>query len=149
MRKTYPYILVPAEKGQTLVEIVISLGIVLLLVAGLIVATTSAIHISDQGRLRSLAIQYAQEGLELSRQLRDSNWGTFQAKSGLWCLDKADAWTPAGVSCLVNIDNTFTRGVTFTWNGAASRMEVTSTVSWQDESTTHQSQLTTYFTQWQ
>lgn len=137
------------ESGQTLVEIVISLGIVLLLIAGLIVSTTAAVHTSDQDRVRSQSVQYAQEGLELTRELRDSNWSTFQARSGLWCLDKTNTWTQGGISCPVNINNFFSRGVTFTWNSGASRMEITSTVSWQDGSAIHQSQLTTYFTQWQ
>ncbi len=134
--------------GQTLVEIVVSLGIVLLLIVGLIVATTAAVHTSEQGRMRSLAVQYTQEGLELARQLRDSDWSAFASRNGLWCLDGANTWTPGSISCPVNITNTFSRGVTFTWNAGASRMELTSTVVWQDSGTSRQSQITTYLTQW-
>lgn len=137
------------QRGQTLAEVVVALGIVLILVTGLIVGGTSAIRTSDQGRMRSKATQYAQEGLELTRKRRDENWATFQATSGLWCLDKEGVFSQAVGVCPVNIDNTFTRGVTFTWNAGALRMEVTMTVTWQDGSSPHKSELVTYFTQWQ
>lgn len=138
-----------AQKGQTLAEIVVALGVVLLLVSGLVVGGTSAIKASDQSRLRSLAVSYAQEGVELTRKLRDNDWETFQNRSGLWCLDKAGSWSSAVSTCPVNIDTTFTRMVTFSWNAGALRMEVVSQVSWQDGASTHQSTLTTFFTQWQ
>lgn len=136
-------------RGQTLAEIVVALGIVLILVTGLIVGGTSAVRTSDQGRMRSKAIQYAQEGIELTRKLRDESWTTFQARSGLWCLDGSGVWTQAVGVCPVNINSTFTRGVTFAWNAAALRMEITMTVTWQDGSATHKSELVTYFTEWQ
>lgn len=141
------------QLGQTLVEVVVALGIVVLLVTGLIAGATSAIHGSDQSRVRSLAIIYAQEALELSRQLRDNNWSSFQAKNGLWCLDKGGNWSDGGGVCSVNIGTTFTRSVTFLWvsdpDPTKEHMNVTTIVSWQDGSVTRQTQLTTYFTQWQ
>ena len=137
------------SSGQTLAEIVVAIGIVILLIGGLIVGTTSAVRASDQGRMRSLAVKYNQESMELTRQLRDNDWDAFQARSGLWCLDKPGTWTSGGSVCPVNIDNTFTRGASFTWNAGALRMEVATTVSWQDGAVAHQSQLFTYFTQWQ
>lgn len=136
------------ERGQTLAEIVVAIGIVVLLVSGLIVGTTASVRTAGEARLRSLAVKYSQEALELTRQLRDSDWDAFQAYSGLWCLDKGGVWTSASL-CPVNIDNTFTRGVTFSWNGSANRMEVTASVTWQDGGTTHKSDLLTYFTKWQ
>jgi len=121
----------------------------LLLITGLIAGTTSALRTSDEGRTRTLAIHYAQEALELTRKLRDTDWVLFQGRSGLWCLDKAGSWTQGGTLCPVNIDTIYTRGVTFAWNSASQRMEVTATVSWQDGEVTRQTELTTYFTQWQ
>lgn len=138
-----------AQKGQTLAEIVVALGIVLILLSGLVAGATSAVKTNSQTQKRSLAISYSQEALELSRKLRDEDWTSFQSKSGLWCLDKSGVWTQGALSCAVNIDNFYTRGVTFTWNEAGSRMEVVATVSWPDSGSTHQSTLTTFFTQWQ
>lgn len=135
--------------GQTLAEIVVALGIILLIISALIVGGTAAIKSSDQNRLRTLAVGYAQEALEITRKLRDEDWTSFQAKSGLWCLDKAGVWTQAVAECPANIDNAFTRSVTFTWNTALSRMDVVTTLRWQDGAATHQTILTTFFTQWQ
>ena len=130
-------------------EIVVALGIVIVLISGLIVGATSAVRTNDQSRLRSLAVGYVQEALELTRKLRDESWDTFQVKNGLWCLDKAGVWTQAVVTCPSNIDSVFTRGVTFSWNAGALRMDITARVSWQDGAATHQSSLITFFTQWQ
>lgn len=137
------------SSGQTLAEVVVAMGVVILLVTGIIAGGTSAIRTSDQGRIRSLAVKYSQESLELARELRDTDWSSFQAKNGLWCLDKNNTWSVGGAICSINIDNTFTRSVTFTWNAASQRMEVTTTVTWQDGSVARTSQLTTYFTKWQ
>ncbi|OGG23681.1 hypothetical protein A3A79_00535 [Candidatus Gottesmanbacteria bacterium RIFCSPLOWO2_01_FULL_43_11b] len=136
------------QKGQTLAEIVVALGIVLLLVTGLIGGGTTAIRTSDQSRLRSLAVSYNQEAIELTRKLRDENWTEFHDMTGLWCLDKDGVWTQAITACPINIDNTFTRAVTFSWNETNLRMDIVSVVSWQDGGATHQSTLTTFFTEW-
>lgn len=138
-----------SQNGQTLAEIVVALGIVLILLSGLVSGATSAVKTNSQTQKRSLAVTYSQEALELSRKLRDEDWDSFQARSGLWCLNKDGVWTQGAPSCPVNIDSFYTRGVTFTWNEAGSRMEVVATVSWPDGGSTHQSQLTTFFTQWQ
>lgn len=140
---------VSAQRGQIMAEIVVALGIALFLVSGLIVGATSAVRTNDQSRMRSKAVGYAQEALELTRKLRDSDWDTFQAKNGLWCLDKAGNWAQAVLTCPVNIDSIFTRGVTFSWNADVLRMDATARVSWQDGGSTHESKLTTFFTQWQ
>ncbi len=137
----------PSQSGQTLAEIVVALAIVILLVVGLIVGTTSSVRSTDQGRMRSLAVKYNQEALELVRQKRDSDWDVFAAYSGLWCIDKEGVWSQASL-CPANIDNTFTRSVVFTWNAGASRMDIVATVSWPDGATVHKSELVTFFTQW-
>ena len=134
--------------GQSLIEAGVAVGVVIILVTGLIVGTTSALKSSQFGRTKALTIKYTQEGIELTRRLRNSGWAVFSARSGLWCLDKVGNWTQASPSCSVNIDNLFTRGVTFNWDSANERMIVTVNVSWDSGSTTHDTQLVTYFTQW-
>lgn len=136
------------QQGQSLVEVVVAVGVVVILVTGLIVGTTSALKTSQYGRSKSQAIKYAQEAMELTRQLRNNGWATFAARSGLWCLDKVGAWIQGAGTCPLNIDNLFTRSATFTWNVGSSRMEVVVNVSWSDGGGLHNTQLTTYFTQW-
>ncbi len=135
--------------GQSLVEVVVAVGVVILLVTGLIVGSTNAIRGGEFGIIKSRAIKYAQEGIELSRSLRDSGWAAFATKSGVWCLDKTGVWTQAVAgACPVNVDVVFTRMVTFTWDAAGSRMKVDVNVSWNDGNGVHTSEIITYFTQW-
>lgn len=135
--------------GQSLVEIIVSLGMVALLVMGVVVATTTSLKNSQAGRLRSQAVQLAQEGIELTRVLRDKGWSDFQALNGLWCLDKAGIWTLAQTNpCPINIDTVFSRGATFTWDGANERMSVLVVVAWTDASVARQTTIETYMTDW-
>lgn len=135
------------SSGQSLIEAVVVIGTVILLVSGLIVGTTASLRASQAGRLRSQAVKYAQEAMEYARNLRNTGWETFQAKSGMWCLDKSLVLTQAqsGV-CPTNIDSTFTRSITFSWTDPL--MTVSVLVTWNDGSGTHQSAVTTYLTRW-
>lgn len=136
------------QGGQSLIEVVVAIGVVVVLVTGLVVGTTSALKAGQYTRTKSQAIKYSQEGMELARQLRNDSWAAFAAKSGLWCLNKAGSWTQSAGTCAVNIDNIFTRGVTFEWIAAKSLMKVTVDVSWTDSGGSHNSPLVSYFSQW-
>lgn len=137
--------------GQTLIESIVATLLVVLLVTGLISGTTASLRAGQSGRDRSQANKYAQEGIEMTRNLRNAGWYPFFAqRDNIWCLAKDNVWpgSPAsGVAdCDRNIDNLFGRSVSFSWNDPL--MVVVSTVRWFDGSTTHASTLTTYFTQW-
>lgn len=137
-----------SSPGQSLIEIIISVGIVVLLVTGLVSGATFAQRMSQLGTLRSRAIKYAQEGIELTRQLRDAGWDPFvnyAQSGGNWCLAEDETWNQAS-SCTVNIGGIFTRSVLFTWLDP--RMNVVVTVKWNDGSITRKSELRTFFTQW-
>lgn len=139
--------------GQSMVEIIIVIGIVLVVVTGLVVGSTAALRGTRFSSTKSPATKYAQEGLELARKLRDTSWSTFFARkdeiNGLWCLDEAGTWTSAGGSeanCSNNVAGIYSRTVRFTWDGTG--MTVVSAASWVDGATTHKSELTTYLTEW-
>lgn len=131
--------------GQTMVEIIIVIGITLLLVTGLVSATTSSLKAGNFSRAKSQANKYAQEGVELTRALRDSSWLTFSQYSGNYCLNAAGVFS-SSETCNVNIDGKFSRSVNFSWQNP--KMVVVVRVRWRDQLTAHQSELTTYFTQW-
>ena len=138
-----------SQNGQSLVEVVVAVGVVILLVTGLIVGTTSSIRGSEFSTYKSRALKYAQEAIEITRGMRDTSWASLAAKSGVWCLDKAGVWSqPGGATCTTNIDGFFTRSVTFTWDAVNNRMTADATVTWSDGSGTHTSELVTYFTEW-
>lgn len=140
------------QSGQTLAEVVVAIGVVVLLVTGLIFGTSITLKASQYGKARSQAIQYAEEAIEMTRTLRDSGWTTFLTYGAVtprsWCLSKSGAWTAMSGSCTVNIDNVYTRTVTFTWDEIATKMQVDVAVSWTDGNKTYSVPITTYVTQW-
>jgi len=125
------------QKGQSLVEMIVVIGVVVLLTTGIVVATTVSLSRSETSQVRSQALSIAQAGIELARAARDNGWIAFAAL--------------AGSTQVTAIDTTFTRSVTFelTTVSGVSTMKVTSRVAWGD--TTNPSnavQLITYLTQW-
>lgn len=146
-----------SDKGQTLLEIVIALGVIALVITGLVVAATSSLRFSQDGRLRSAGVRYAQEGIEKARELRDSGtWDDFLLKAGgsskSWCLDGNGSWTESTGSCgLIQAGSPFTREVTFTLDTDSNGNPVVtavSTVTWPFGSTRATTSLKTYFAQW-
>lgn len=150
------------HRGQSLLEIVVATAVAILLITGLLVATSVSLRTSQNGQQRSKALKYAQEGIELTRSLRDSlDWASFTAydpnagsASTTWCLVAAGNWKQGACDPVVDaIDGVYTRAVTFEWNDRDSdpnkyRMEVTVTVSWDQAGQTKSVTLATYFTQW-
>lgn len=138
------------SRGQTLVEVIVAIGVVVLLVTGLIVGTSVSLKASQYGKMRSLGTQYAREAVEATRNLRDSGWDTFAAYGGVtpisWCLNKAGEWSQMVGVCLPNIDSFYVRMVTLTWDDP--RMKVDVVVTWVDGAKTYSSSLSTFFTQW-
>jgi len=144
---------VHTQTGQTLLELVIAIGVAGLIITGLVVAALSSLRYSQESRMRSSAVKYAQESLELARATRDtSGWDTFFAYTGsetkTWCLDAAKTWTEDdGTGCgAIEAGSQFRRSVTFTWNDPV--VEVVSTVTWHSGSTDLSTSLTTYLTEW-
>lgn len=135
------------SKGQTIVEAIVVLGIVVLLVTGLIAGTTSSLRSVQSGKIKSQALKYAEEGMEYARNLRNQDWSVFQAKSGSYCLDSSLTLTP-GSACALTADDIFTRGITFTWDLNNNNMTVVVAVGYIEGSQTKNVTLTTYFTNW-
>lgn len=142
------------ESGQTLLELIIAIGIVAIIITALVVAATASLRYGQESRLRSSGLKYAQEAIELARQIRDTtDWNTFLTYSGAgtetWCLDSDNAWTiRSGSACgPIQAGSLFVRSVTFTWNDPI--MMVTSQVRWTAGGAPLKTELQTYLTQWQ
>lgn len=140
------------QSGQTLLELVVATGVVAIVITALVTAVTASLRYSQATRLRSHGVKFAQEGLELTRKVRDLNtWDVFQAYSdglGSWCLDELGAWSAdlGSGSCPLSAGNNFWRRVHFVWNDPV--MEVTVTVSWGERTISSTMELKTHFTQW-
>lgn len=138
-----------AQAGQTLVEAVVVVGVVAILVTGLIAGTTASLRSAQSGRTRTQAVAYAQEGMEIVRGVRDTNWSTFQSLSGSYCLGSDHALTTSAGTCSPNLttpEGTLTRSVSFAWQDP--KMVVTMVVGYVEAESTRNVTLTTYFTQW-
>ena len=138
------------KAGQTIVEAVVVIGVVVLLVTGLVAGTTASLRSAASGRSKAQAVKYAQEAMEDMRALRDQRWSTFQAHNGYYCYGSDKSLIPASLgSCTVNVktsQGTFIRSVTFLWDGQKMKIDVSVLF---DESGTRQNvTLTTYLTQW-
>lgn len=139
------------KHGQSLVEVIVAVGMVIVLITGLIIGTTTSVSRAASSSSRSLAVKYAQEGMELARQLRDNGWITFVQYNGTYCVAK-DNVIPAADSpsdsCTANIDAVYTRSVKFTLSGDQTMMTVDVTVSWYEGTQTRNISLQSYLSQW-
>lgn len=127
------------QKGQSLVEMIVVIGMVVLLATGIVVGTTASLSRTESSQVRSQALSIAQAGIELARVTRDTGWEAFAA------LGDPESTTVS------TIDNTFTRSITFqlTTISGISTMKVTSQVIWGDTTNPlNKVKLTTYLTQW-
>jgi type II secretory pathway pseudopilin PulG len=138
------------NRGQTIVEAIVVIAVVVLLVTGLIAGTTTSLKSARNGRVRSQATKLAQEGLEIVRSIRDESWSVFAGNSGYYCLGSDEILT-ANVTetCAINIETTessYSRLIQFEWLG--NKMQVTARVSYLDGTDNRNVTLTTYYTQW-
>ncbi len=79
------------EKGQTLIEALIALGAAVLVLSAITVAVISAINNVQYTKNQNLATQYAQQGVEVMRQISQSSWGTFSLyNASRYCLAQND-----------------------------------------------------------
>ncbi len=143
------------NKGQSLVEMVVVIGVVMLLVTGIVSGMTSSLARTKTVSQRSSAIKYAQQGIELTRAQRDAGWSTFAALGSVqrvYCVGSDGAFTLSGGSCSVpNIEGLFVRSVTLYLPPATpTKMSVKVIVSWGDTSRPENTvTFDTYLTKWQ
>lgn len=125
------------ENGQSLIEVLAALAVVLLVVLALVVAVTTSVKSSDFARKRTQASSFAQQGMEKARSYRDQNsWATFSTNCGnLSALGLSSTPAPS-----------FTLTVSCVDEGSSTKKKIIVTVSWTDTSGTHNSQLISYFT---
>ncbi len=132
------------ERGQTLIEVLIGLATAVVVIAAITTATISSLNNATFSKNQNLATQYAQQGMEILRNMRDSDYGSFSALSGTYCLAKtcsalaannANCWTPtSGNTCNQNVD-IFVRQIDVQQNSLScdgTSTKVVSTVSWFD-----------------
>lgn len=143
------------NKGQSLVEMIVIIGMVVLLATGIVAGTVASLSRSETSKARSEALSFAQAGIELTRGVRDAGWNTFVVKGSppsTYCVGSDAVFGQPQASCTAfNIEDTYVRSVTldFTTVSGTPTMKVTSKVAWGDiANPVNAVTLTTYLTQW-
>jgi Tfp pilus assembly protein PilW len=140
-------------KGQSLVEVVVAIAIVILIVSGLVVSVITSLRSAQSSRNRSIATKLTQDGMEIIRNLRDNGWNQFITYHSLdpWCMDSSGVLTAPDPVCAPNSTSSstsFTRTALLTYDVILNRMSVTITVVWTEGRTVKNSSAETYLTQW-
>jgi len=122
------------NEGQSVIEVVVALSLVAIVILALVRVTISSIQNSSFARDQQIATQYAQEGIENARRLKEQNEIEFWGKSG------SEEETI----------NKFERTITYTpvTGEENQKMEIQVVVTWENTKGTHQSDLSTYLTRW-
>ncbi|TSC53514.1 MAG: Uncharacterized protein LiPW16_371 [Microgenomates group bacterium LiPW_16] len=123
-------------RGQSLLEVLVAMAAAILIIGGLVAAVIVAVRNAQFARNQALATKYANEGMENTRSLRDTDWNTF------WGVGTRTEG-PNPISGTV-----FSRTIKYedASGGTNDKMKVTVTVSWTDSAGTHQSELVSFFT---
>lgn len=142
-------------KGQTLFELVMGIAIGVVVITGIVIATTLSVGNAIFAKKNALATRYSQEALEWLRTERDKSWATVFSKGAsttqYYCLPTL-SWDIANHCSLPQtISGTdFLRELSLLNKDLDGNdgLEATITVSWSDGTGKHSSHLTTQFTQW-
>lgn len=131
-------------KGFSLVEVLLSVSIFGLLVVFLVGGLIYGQEGTALGGVRTRATFLAEEGLEASRNIRDSGFANLT--NGTYGLSNSSShWAFSGSSDTID---EFTRSITIS-SVDTSRKQIVSEVSWQQNPQRQGSvQLTTYLTNW-
>lgn len=152
------------SKGQTLIEVIVALSVVLLILAAIAVAVTTSVSNSTYLKSHNLASKHAQDGMEYIRHLYENQENFFESypEGAEYFMGEDDVIQQGFFE--VNIDGQFVRKVNFQEGVNCntdvvmdnSEVRVTVSVFWSsgkcqgsstEERFCHKSELVTCFTQ--
>jgi type II secretory pathway pseudopilin PulG len=94
------------QKGQSLVEALVALGAAVLIITSIAVAVITSVNNAVFSKNQNLATQYAQQAIDTLRHQSISNWTSFSALDGSYCLSQNSTnLIPAGLGCSLNIND--------------------------------------------
>jgi len=145
-------------KGQSLIEVVIAVGITTLLLVALLSAVSISIKNSRVAKNRTIAVELAQEGMELMRTYKDYGWESFFGEVGVGVYNLPINWVVEdGLSDICPADgdefsilNTFRRCVTLTEAGIDDdNVELEVAISWWEGNKLNQVVQSSQLSKWQ
>jgi type II secretory pathway pseudopilin PulG len=136
------------QSGQTLIEVLVALAASVVIIGAITVASLSSLNNAQFSRDQSAATHFAQQGLEIIRNMRDFSVASLSASllpPATYCLAKSckalDKNNPScwqkNIECGQNVD-TFVREVVIDYNDSSCDPTVTNdvkatvTVFWND-----------------
>lgn len=141
------------EKGQSLFEVVLALGVITAITVGIVSLTVNAMRNAAFSKNKTLAGRYAQEATEWLRSQRDADFNDFSGRaSGTYCLKNPIDWsTHTNCSTSDYISETVLfRKVSFTTTSPGGKIiiEADVVVYWSDAQGYHEVRSATSFTDW-
>lgn len=156
------------QAGQSLLEITVSVGLILVIVTGLMLSTINGLKNSQFAQNQTLATKLAQEGIEKVRSIKDQDCPIFinGTQPYYWYDKNPKIWNfsiplqrkfriPPSSCSLTEISVTdtteeiqgkFLRSIYIQDDSSVDIKKVTSEVIWIDYSGNHSSKLTTFLT---
>jgi len=150
--------------GQTLIETVTALAVVIILVSSLVSMSIASVRSATISRNRSVASQLSYQEIERLRYLRDNlltDWTSFKTTlSGSGCTISCNTGTAnppsvGGLTANPRSEPNASIGVDYTINlkvemipGTPEYELATATVSWTDSLGDHSEKITTQLTDW-
>ncbi len=130
------------ESGQSLVEMIVAIAVMIVVVTALISVTTTSMRNASFSRDQALATKYAQDAIENVRSQRDhlNSWNAFATE----CIKINCGTILSGVS----YPSLFTLACNCGCPAPGDMCEVTVSVSWTDAKGGHKSELKTRLTNW-
>jgi len=109
--------------GQVLIEAVIAIAVVSFLMSGIVAALISSVNNSTFSKNQNLATNFAQEGIDIARNFKESDFQTFSTFQNYYCIDKNDTTISRFKrTCNKNVDSFFTRRLYINQNGQDTRV---------------------------
>lgn len=132
------------QAGFTLIEVLLALSALIAVITVVTISVLTSLAGSVRSNNQNLATSYAQQGMEMLRHMRDTNYSTFQTLTQDYCLantctavdsTKSQCWVQA--SCGQNVAGFFVRDVAVSQKAANidcdnQETEVVVTVAWSD-----------------
>jgi Tfp pilus assembly protein PilV len=144
------------QKGQSLFEVVLALGVIALILVAIISLTLVSVRNTNFTKNKSLATRYSEDTEEWLRIQKTSNWSqlTTYAAVSKRCMPDLD-WTTARigscdpVSTTDNIAGTiFDREISLSVNNQKTEVTADVSVSWTDAQGFHKSSSSVVFQNW-
>jgi type II secretory pathway pseudopilin PulG len=90
------------ERGMTIVEVAVGIGLTVILGGALVSMGVLAIRASNSARRKAMALRYAEEGIEVVKRKRDEVSTTDLSSLFTWCNVKIGK---SSTDCFINEDN--------------------------------------------